>query len=101
MTYLQFAPPEHFSLSPTYLSDLERTIGVLQQLQVLYSAQGDVSLATVVLSMQQLQREFGPQESLEQVIQSLVAKQLDQQLAVRRLADQCTASIPVQEAMMA
>src|SRR6266567_6728935 len=60
-------------LPPVYLTDLTRTIGVLQQLQVLCaSTQVDVSLDDVIQVIRQMQCEFGERSQLEQVIQSLV-----------------------------
>src|SRR6266852_995040 len=60
------------SLPPVYQNDLTRTIGVLQQLQVLYAMQGDVSLADIIQVVHDMQHEFGEQSQLEHVIQSLV-----------------------------
>jgi hypothetical protein len=82
-------------IAPEYLTDLDRTLGVLQQIQVLLAGSGDVSLADaclvrsvsladvarLVLSMQQ---EFGPDASLESVIQALVVQHLERQFARRR-----------------
>lgn len=80
------APAQGSTLLPVYLSDLERTIGVLQQLQVLCSAQGDVSLGDVIQVLHTMQQEFGRGFSLENVIQALVGRQLHQQLAARRFS---------------
>jgi hypothetical protein len=76
-------------LPPVYLDDLTRTIGILQQLQILCtSVQGDVSLDDVIQVVRQLQNEFGERSQLEQVIQRLVGKHLNRQLLARRLAHQ-------------
>ena len=78
-------------LPPVYQDDLTRTIGVLQQLQVLCSAlQGDVSLDDVVQVVRRMQYEFGEQSQLEQVIQNLVGRNLKRQVLARRLAQQHT-----------
>jgi hypothetical protein len=71
--------------APVYSSDLTRTIGVLQQLQVLCAAQGDdPSLADVVRAVGDMQREFGENAQLEGVIQSLVGQHLSLQFTARR-----------------
>ncbi len=74
--------------APVYQSDLARTIGVLQLLQVLCAAQGDVSLADVIGAVRDMQHAYGEDSQLEDVIQSLVVQQLNQQHATRRLARQ-------------
>ena len=75
--------------APVYHSNLTRTIGVLQQLQVLCSTQGnDASLADVIGVVHNMQREFGEDSQLENVIQTLVGQHLNQQLITRRLAHQ-------------
>ena len=75
--------------APVYHSNLTRTIGVLQQLQVLCAAQGDdASLADVIGVVRDMQREFGEDSQLENVIQTLVGQHLSQQLITRRLAHQ-------------
>lgn len=72
-------------LAPVYHSNLTRTIGVLQQLQVLCTAQGDdPSLADVIGVVRAMQCEFGEDSQLEHVIQALVGQHLSQQLATRR-----------------
>lgn len=78
-------PAQGSTFPPVYSSDLERTIGILQQLQVLCVAQGDVSLSDVMQVLHGMQREFGRGSSLEDVIQALVGRHLRQQLASRRL----------------
>ena len=72
-------------LAPVYQSDLARTIGILQQLQVLCTRQGnDTSLADVMRVVCDMQREFGQDSQLEHVIQALVGQHLGLQLEVRR-----------------
>ncbi len=84
-------------LLPVYQDDLTRTIGVLQQLQVLCSAlQGDVSLDDVLQVVRQMQYEFGEQSQLEHVIQSLVERNLKRQVLARRMAQQHTEARKVQ-----
>jgi len=79
-----------YQLPPVYMTDLTRTIGVLQQLQVLCdSTRADTSLDDVIQVICQMQCEFGERSQLEQVIQSLVGRYLSQQLAARRLTHQC------------
>ncbi len=88
------------TLPPVYQDDLTRTIGVLQQLQVLFATrQGDVSLADVIQVMRDMQREFGDQSQLEHVIQSLVGRHLCQQLAARHLVRQGNARADTREAV--
>ena len=61
-----------------------RTIGVLQQLQVLIgreAAERDPSLADLMGPIRAMQREFGRRASLEGTIQSLVVLDLEEQLA--------------------
>lgn len=71
-------------VAPVYFTDLDRSIGVLQQLQVLLAADGDVNLADVAHLVLSMQQEFGPDASLESVIQALVVQHLERQLACRR-----------------
>jgi hypothetical protein len=68
--------------------DLARTISALQQLQIVCAAQGDVSLADVIQTVRDMQREFGEDSRLEHVIQSLVGQHLSQQLLTRQLGRQ-------------
>jgi len=75
-------------MTQQFLSDLARTIGVLQQLQVLCAAQGDASLADVIQVVHGMQHTYGKDSQLEEVIQSLVSQHLNQQHATRRLARQ-------------
>lgn len=84
---------------PVYQNDLTRTIGVLQQLQVLCATQGDVSLADLIRVVRDMQREFGDQSQLEHVIQSLVGRHLCQQLTVRHLVRQSNARTGTREAV--
>lgn len=89
MTQQLTSPPRITSspFAPAYRSDLTRTIGVLQQLQVLCT-QGDTSLSDVIRVVRDMQSEFGESCLLETVIQSLVGQHLSQQLITRRLARQ-------------
>jgi hypothetical protein len=84
---------------PVYQNDLTRTIGVLQQLQVLCATQGDVSLADLIQVVRDMQREFGDQSQLEHVIQSLVGRHLCQQLTVRHSVRQGNARTGTREAV--
>ena len=70
--------------APVYQSDLTRTIGVLQQLQMLVAAPGEASLADVIQVVRDMQFQYGEDSQLEQVIQALVGKHLGQQIAARR-----------------
>ncbi len=73
--------------APVYHSNLTRAIGVLQQLQILCATQGnDASLADVIGVVHDIQREFGEDSQLENVIQTLVGQHLRQQLITRRPA---------------
>ena len=74
------------TIPPVYLPDTKRTIGVLQQLQVLLAhVGGEVTLEDVVLQVAALQAEFGPGAVLEDVIQTLVVRQLAGQLVQRQM----------------
>jgi hypothetical protein len=75
--------PTSSQLAPVYQSDLTRTIGVLQQLQVL-CAQHDALLTDVIGVVRDMQHTFGENSSLEDVIQSLVGQHLSQQFIARR-----------------
>jgi len=68
---------QHYSMAPVYEDDSCRCIGVLQQLQTLLSI--DATLADVARMIRCFQQEFGVQEQLENVIQSLVSRVLKQQ----------------------
>ena len=83
-------PAQGSTFPPVYSSDLERTIGVLQQLQALMAAWNDPTLADVTRLVLAIQQDFGPGESLEHVIQSLVGRNLKRQILARRLAHQHT-----------
>jgi hypothetical protein len=79
------ASPTSSQSAPVYQSDLARTIGVLQQLQVLCAAQGnDTSLADVIGVVRDMQHEYGEFSQLENVIQALVGQHLSQQFIARR-----------------
>jgi hypothetical protein len=85
-----------YTISPTYIDDLTRTIGALQQLQVLMAAWSDPTLADVAHLVGSMQQDFGPGESLEHVIQALVGCHLALQLArLRRVARQCFVDVLV------
>lgn len=71
-----------YLLTPVYEEGSCRCIGVLQQLQTLLG--NDATLTDVVRVVQRFQHEFGAQAQLEQVIQSLVGRFLEQQIAVRK-----------------
>lgn len=68
---------------PVYTDDLARLIGVLQQLQALMVAWNDPTLADLTRLVLAIQHDFGPGESLEQVIQALVGQHLATQMAHR------------------
>lgn len=72
------------SFAPAYRSNLTRTIGVLQQLQMLVAAPGEASLADVIQVVRDMQYQYGEDCQLEQVIQLLVGTHLGQQVAARR-----------------
>lgn len=79
------------SLPPVYADDLTRMIGVLQQIQALMATwNDDPTLADVTCLVLTIQQDFGPGESLEHVIQSLVGRNLKWQVLARRLAHQHT-----------
>jgi hypothetical protein len=83
-TSAPFFQHREFTLPPVYMCDLERTIGILQQLQRLCLAPVDVSLSDVIKALQCLEHEFGTASTLEQVIQALIGKRLCEQQAGRR-----------------
>jgi len=71
----------------SYTWDVRRTLGALQQLQVMIgreSAERDPSLADLVQLLRSMQRELGHSASLEGVIQTLVAQDIERQLACRK-----------------
>lgn len=70
--------------APVYQSELTRTIGVLQHLQMLVAAPGEASLADVIHVVRDMQYQYGENCQLEQVIQLLVGQHLGQQIAARR-----------------
>ena len=70
--------------APVYQSELTRTIGVLQHLQMLVAAPGEASLADVIQVVRDMQYQYGENCQLEQVIQLLVGQHLGQQIAARR-----------------
>ncbi len=83
MTMFPFDQP--YTTIPTYADDLSRTIGALQQLQVLMASWQNPTLADVARLVLRMQQEFGSSEPLEHVIQSLVGQHLTSQMA-RRLS---------------
>lgn len=72
----------------TYQTETRRTIGVLQQWQVLLSPRcptaTEVTLADVQAVTASLQEAFGVFTSLESIIQQLVSQDLREQIAQRR-----------------
>lgn len=78
-------PPEQSSYItiPTYADDLSRTIGALQQLQVLMASWQTPTLADVAHLIVSMQQDFGSTAPLEQVIQTLVGQHLASQMAHR------------------
>lgn len=83
MMQLQTAQPTgYLSIPPLYADQLTRTIGVLQQLQVLV-ADDAATLGDVSHIFLAIQQEFGAHTSLEQVIQALVGRHLAQQIERR------------------
>jgi len=74
------------SQSPLYQADPQCVIGILQQWQVLLAPLRDApTVTTITLSDVQaviltLQQAFGPAATLETIIQSLVARDLRDQL---------------------
>ena len=77
-------PQTAATIPPVYTNDLTRTIGALQHLQVLMATWNDPTLADVAHLVGSIQRDFGPGESLEKVIQTLVGQHLASQMACRR-----------------
>lgn len=77
--------------APVYRSDLTRTIGVLQHLQMLVAAPGEASLADVIQVVRDMQYQYGEDCQLEQVIQLLVGTHLGQQVAARHQLHHITA----------
>jgi hypothetical protein len=85
---LMLAKPTDSRKLLSYQGDLRRTVAILQQLQVLIgyeAAEGDPSLADLLHLLQGAQRDFGRTATLEGVIQTLVAQDLEQQLMARKL----------------
>ncbi len=78
------------SQSPLYETDPQCVIGVLQQWQVLLAPLRDaptvttITLADAQTVIRTLQQTFGPAATLETIIQSLVARDLRDQLEQRR-----------------
>lgn len=83
----QPSPAPFTTIPPAYTDDLKRTIGALQQLQVLMASWQNPTLADVARLVLSMQQDFGSSEPLENVIQALVGQQLTSQMA-RRLSRQ-------------
>lgn len=77
--------------SPLYQTDPQCVIGVLQQWQVLLAPLRDaptattITIADVQAVILTLQQTFGPAATLETIIQSLVARDLREQLEQRHI----------------
>ena len=98
------SPRKHVSLSSQ--EDLRRTLAVLQQLQVIVgyeAATQNPGLRDLVDVVRMVQRAFGRNASLEAVIQTLVAQDIERQLAERKLQQTSApqAIPPQQEAVVA
>jgi hypothetical protein len=78
MGQTQHYPPIPISI-PIYEDRICRCIGVLQQLQTLLS--DDATLDDVVRMLHNFEQEFGAQAQLESVIQRLVSRHVEQQVA--------------------
>ncbi len=78
----------------SYKGDVLRSLGVLQQLQVLIgreAAERNPSLADLAGLIRAAQREFGRSASLEGTIQALVVLDMERQLASRK----CKPTAPI------
>ncbi len=78
-----YAPKKRLS----YTMEERRTLAVLQQLQAMIGAEAatrDPGLADLKRLLGSMQRDFGRNASLEDVIQLLVARDLERQLAARK-----------------
>jgi hypothetical protein len=89
-----FPSKQPYITAPTYAEDLSRTIGALQQLQVLMAPWQNPTLADVAHLVLSMQQDFGSSESLEQVIQALVGQHLASQMT-RRLSRQIRQGVVV------
>ena len=78
-----FPYEQPYTTTPAYADDLSRTIGALQQLQVLLASCQDPTLADVTHLVLSMQQDFGSSEPLENVIQILVGQHLTSQVASR------------------
>jgi len=88
----------------SYKGDVLRTIGVLQQLQLLIGredAERDPSLDDLVGLIRRAQREFGRRASLEGTIQALVVLDMERQLVRRKRLPGETLTQVQQETMIA
>lgn len=78
-----YAPKKRLS----YTVDERRTLAVLQQLQAMLGAEAaasDPGLADLKRLLGSMQRDFGRNASVEDVIQLLVARDLERQLTARK-----------------
>ncbi len=66
-----------------------RALDVLRQLQVLLASARDATLADVEQLIQCIQAEFGMDASLEDIIQTLVVRQLEAQYVRRQTPHTC------------
>lgn len=78
---------QDYSQAPCYYDAVCQRVGVLQHLQTLLSI--DATLSDVARVVQDFQQEFGPQEQLEHVIQSMVGSSLRTQIALRKTRVHC------------
>lgn len=76
--------PRSLGVAPVYLTDTDRMLGVLQQIQRLLSASGAPRLSDVARLVLSMQHEFGTDASLESVIQSLAGRHLKRQVECLR-----------------
>jgi hypothetical protein len=76
---------------PAYTFELARTLGVLQQLQVLLGGYATATLEDISSAIAGIQAEFGAQADLEGVIQQLVTRHLAEQYARRKAAREVAA----------
>ena len=92
MIVLPYEQP--YTTIPAYADDLSRTIGALQQLQVLMASWQNPTLADVARLVLSMQQDFGSSELLENVIQTLVGQHLTSQVA-RRMSRQTRQEVVV------
>ncbi len=89
-----FPYEQPYTTTPAYADDLSRTIGALQQLQVLMAPWQNPTLADVARLVLRMQHDFGSSEPLENVIQTLVGQHLTSQVA-RRMSRQARQEVVV------